>query len=225
VARPKHSILSPKLIAGAALRLVAKHGDFTIPGVAAALGVHPSSLYHHLPGGRLAIVHRMREELYADIDLSPALDTSAAPLDRLRLWMWAYRAATARVPAVVPVLVGAPVEDRRTLEIYEALFVILRDAGVPVEQRVACSAMVDAIALGSAMDAASPVPLWRIDGHELPELRHVAPGDDAQRAAAGFDLGVEAVVAAVRHLAADAASDQSAAPEANANVSSVCARS
>lgn len=202
MARPKHSILSPQLIAGAALRLVAKHGDFTIPGVAAALHVHPSSLYHHLPGGRLAIVHRMREELYAQIDLEPVLDTSIAPLDRLRLWMRAYRAATARVPAVVPVLVGAPVEDLRTLEIYEALFVILRDAGVPVEHRVACSAMVDAVALGSAMDAGSPVPLWRIDGHELPELRAVAAaGDDDHRALAGFELGVEAVVAAVERAA------------------------
>ena len=202
MARPKHRILSPQLIAGAALRLVSKHGDFTIPGVAAALGVHPSSLYHHLPGGRAAIVHRMREELYGSIDLGPALDTSVAPLERLRLWMRAYRAATARVPAVVPVLVGAPVEDARTLEIYEALFVILRDAGVPVEQRVACSAMVDALVLGSAVDAGSPAPLWRSQGHELPELREVAAArDDADRAPAGFELGVEAVVAAVASLA------------------------
>ncbi|GEK79085.1 TetR/AcrR family transcriptional regulator [Agrococcus baldri] len=198
MARPKQRILSPQLIAKAALRLVAKHGEFTIPGVAAALGVHPSSLYHHLPGGRQAIVHRMREELYADIELGPALDVTAAPLDRLRLWMRAYRAATARVPAVVPVLVGAPVEDLRTLEIYEALFVILRDAGVPAQQRVACSAMIDAVALGSAMDAGSPVPLWRIDGHQLPELREVAASnDDEQRAASGFELAIEAVVAAV----------------------------
>ncbi|WP_347754775.1 TetR/AcrR family transcriptional regulator C-terminal domain-containing protein [Agrococcus sp. ProA11] len=203
MARPKHSILSPQLIAAAALRLVAKHGDFTIPGVAAELGVHPSSLYHHLPGGRAAIVHRMREELYADIDLAPALDTALPPLDRLRLWMRAYRAATARVPAVVPVLVGAPVEDARTLEIYEALFVILRDAGVPVAQRVACSAMIDAVVLGSAVDAASPVPLWRVEGHDLPELREVAAaGDDEGRAPAGFELGVEAAVAAVERMAA-----------------------
>ena len=71
MARPKHSILSPKLIAGAALRLVAKHGDFTIPGVAAALGVHPSSLYHHLPGGRLAIVHRIVTDYDGHIEVRP----------------------------------------------------------------------------------------------------------------------------------------------------------
>nr|WP_277604029.1 TetR/AcrR family transcriptional regulator C-terminal domain-containing protein [Agrococcus sp. ARC_14] len=144
----------------------------------------------------------MREQLYAGIELGPARDVAQPPLDRLRLWMRAYRAATARVPAIVPVLVGAPVQDARTLEIYEALFVILRDAGVPVEQRVACSSMIDAVALGSAMDAASPVPLWRSDGHELPELREVAAmGDDEHRAMAGFELAVEAVVAAVARLA------------------------
>lgn len=202
--RPKQSILSPQLIAVAALRLVAKHGDFTIPGIAEALGVHPSSLYHHLPGGRAAIVHRMREELYADIDLGPALDTARPPLDRLRLWMRAYRDATARVPQVVPVLVGAPVADLRTLEIYEALFGILRDAGVPVDQRVACSAMIDAVVLGSAVDAGSPVPLWRSDGHDLPELRQVAAGDTERRNMTGFELATEAVVAAVAQIAAAA---------------------
>jgi AcrR family transcriptional regulator len=202
MARPKQNILSPRAIAQAALKLVAAKGDFTIPGVAAALGVHPSSLYHHLPGGRLAIVHRMREELYSEIDLEAALDPARPPLERLRLWMHEYRAATARVPAVVPVLVGAPVEDARTLELYEGLFLILRDAGVPVAHRVACSTMIDAVALGSAVDAASPVPLWRSEGHGFNELINVAaPADDEHRAQAGFELGVEAVVAAVQRIA------------------------
>lgn len=203
MARPKHNILSPGAIARAALRQVAANGDFTIPGIAKVLGVHPSSLYHHLPGGRLAIVHRMREELYAGVDLAPLLDPAVAPLDRLARWMRSYRDATAQVPTVVPVLVGAPVEDARTLEIYEALFVILRDAGVPEEARVAFSAMIDAVVLGSAVDAASPSPLWRIEGHEVPELRAVAArGDDAGRAAAGFELAVATVVDAVGRSAA-----------------------
>ncbi|WP_051222632.1 TetR/AcrR family transcriptional regulator [Agrococcus lahaulensis] len=205
MARPKQNILSQRAIARAALRLVATKGDFTIPGVAAALGVHPSSLYHHLPGGRLAIVHRMREELYSEIDLEPTLDISVPPLERLRRWMRKYRDATARMPAVVPVLVGAPVQDARTLAIYEALFVILRDAGVPAALRVACSAMVDAVVLGSAVDAGSPVPLWRSAGHGFRELSEVAAaGDDEARAEAGFELAVEAVVAAVERAAKSA---------------------
>lgn len=184
------------------MRLVAKNGDFTLPGVAASLGVHPSSLYHHLPGGRLAIVNQMRQQLYAGIDLGSATDAARPALDRLREWMRAYRSATAQAPSAVPVLVGAQVEDRPTLEIYEALFVILRDAGVPRERRVACSAMIDAVVLGSAVDAGSPVPLWRIGGEDLPELRDVAePDDDEHRNESGFELAVEAVIAAVAAMA------------------------
>ena len=201
MARPTTRLLSPSIIADAALRLVAKHGEFTIPGLAAALDVHPSSLYHHLPGGRRAIVHRMRERLYESIDLGPARDQSRSPLDRLRQWMRAYREATAAVPVAVAVLVGASVEDDCTLQLYEALFVILREAGVPADRRVACSAMIDAVVLGSAIDAASPVPLWRGVDERYAELRSVAVHDDRGRAHAGFDLAVEAVVSAVERFA------------------------
>lgn len=58
-----------------------------------------------------------------------AVDTDRPPLDRLRLWMHAYRAATARAPLAVAVIVGAPVENALTLELYEALVEILRGAG------------------------------------------------------------------------------------------------
>lgn len=202
MARPKTQRLSPQIIGDAALRLVAKHGDFTIPGLAASLRVNPSSLYHHLPGGRMAIVHQMRERLYANIDLGAAIDETQPPLDRLRHWMRAYRAATATVPMAVPVLVGAKVEDAQTLDIYEALFVILKDAGVPALQRVACSAMIDAIVLGSAVDAGSPVPLWHLDHRDLPELREVAAAADNQhRPDQGFELAVEAAVAAIALIA------------------------
>lgn len=204
MARPKQRILSPRIIAVAALEMVAEHRDFTIPGVAAALRVHPSSLYHHLPGGRRAIVDRMREELYAEIDLEPLRDPATPPLERLAAWMRAYRAATARVPAVVPVLVGAPVDDLRTLDVYDTLFAILRDAGVPAELRVDCSAAVDAVALGSAIDAASPAPLWRPGEAEVPELRAVGEHDDAGRAARGFEVAIAMVVAGVERIASAA---------------------
>lgn len=201
MARPSKNILSSTAIARAALTLVARNGDFTIPGVAALLNVNPSSLYHHLPGGRSAIVHRMREELYADIDVAALEDEDVPADERLRLWMRAVRAALARVPASVAVLVASPVQDARTLQIYEALFVILRDAGVPPERRMAFSAMVDLVVLGSALDAGSPAPLWRPD-ESTPELAAAAAdGDDEHRATRGFDLAVETVVHAVSQAA------------------------
>lgn len=207
MARPTTKLLSPRIIADAALRLVRKHGEFTIPGLAAELGVHPSSLYHHLPGGRRAIVHRMRERVYESVDLTHAMNPLAPALERLENWMHTMRAATAAVPEAVPHLVRAPVEDRRTLEIYEALFVILRDAGVPAAQRVACSAMVDAVVLGSALDAGSPVPLWRGIGEAMPELSAARENDTASRAEGGFTLAVGAVISAIAHIAGDTPRD------------------
>jgi AcrR family transcriptional regulator len=197
--RPSKNILSSRAIALAALALVEEKGSFTIPGVAAALGVNASSLYHHMPGGRLAIVHRIREELYAEVDLVSLLDNSKPALERLREWMIEVRRALARVPPIAPILVAAPVEDTRTLEIYEALFVILREAEVPRARQVAYSAMIDAVILGSAVDAGSPAPLWHTAGRDMPELHAVAGADDSRRANEGFALAVDAVVEAVRH--------------------------
>lgn len=196
--RPSKNILSTSAIARAALTLVERNGDFTIPGIAALLKVNPSSLYHHLPGGRTAIVHRVREELYARIDLAPLNDPGTPALERLRRWMQDVRSAMAQVPASVAVLVATPVQDARTLEIYESLFAILRDAGIPRDLRVTYAAMIDAVVLGSALDALSPAPLWRPGDLDLPELRSVAAdGDDDTRAARGFALAVDTVLESV----------------------------
>ncbi|MGZ0712635.1 TetR/AcrR family transcriptional regulator (plasmid) [Coraliomargarita sp. W4R53] len=198
MARPSQNILSTSAIVHAALALVEKNGDFTIPGIAKALKVNPSSLYHHVPGGRPAIVSLVREELYARIALAPLLDAEIPASDRLRSWMRQVRHALATAPSVVTMLVTAPVQDARTLEIYEALFLILRDTGVPSEQRVTFSAMIDAVVLGSALDARSPVPLWRPGGLDVPELRAIAgPDDDTTRAARGLDLAIEVIIGAV----------------------------
>ncbi len=200
--RPSQNILSTSAIARAALALVEEKGDFTIPGIARALKVNPSSLYHHLPGGRLEIIHRMREELYARIDVQALRDGTRSPEERLRAWMGDVRAALATAPGVVIVLVSSPVQDALTLAIYEALFEILRDIGIPVDRRMAFAAMIDAVVLGSAVDAGSPVPLWQADPAENPELfAAAAREDDASRASAGFALAVDVAIAAV-HAAA-----------------------
>lgn len=198
MARPSQNILSTRAIARAALALVEKNGDFTIPGIAAVLSVNPSSLYHHLPGGRSAIISRMREEVYDRIALDPLVDATIPALDRLRSWMRHVRIALASSPAAVNVLVAAPVQDSRTLDIYEALFVILRDAGIPVEDRVVFSSMIDTVVLGSALDAGSPSPLWCPRNEFVPEIRLAAHhGDDTNRALKAFDLAIEAVIGAV----------------------------
>ncbi|WP_258933521.1 hypothetical protein [Nesterenkonia pannonica] len=78
----------------------------------------------------------------------------------------------------------APVDDDATLQIYEDLFGILRDGGVPADRWPAAAAMLDAIVLGSALDESSPLPLWRppgTDGYAL--IRSVT--ETAERPAKG----------------------------------------
>ena len=48
--RPRTPLLSADRIADAALELVNTTGGFTMPALAARLGVRPSSLYNHVAG-------------------------------------------------------------------------------------------------------------------------------------------------------------------------------
>ncbi len=194
--RPSKNILSAEIIADTALKLVERNHDFTIPGIAGELGVNPSSLYHHVRGGRNEIINLMREALYGRIDLSGATDSSAPWQERLRTWIRVYRDSMAQLPAALPLLVGSPVDDVPTLEIYEVAFALLTEIGIPKELQVDMVAMLDAVVLGSAVDGSAPVPIWRPGDLDLPHLGPAtAFGDDTGRADRGLDLAISAVVA------------------------------
>lgn len=207
MARPKKNILSPQIIAETALKLVDKGHDFTIPGIAAELGVNPSSLYHHVTGGRAEIIKLMRRALYEQIDLSGLTDPRLPWQNRLEQWVRSYRDASAQVPAALPLLVGAAVDDSLTLQIYEVLFTILDQAGVLQGRQLAVAAMLDAIVIGSAIDAASPDPLWSA-AEELPRLTALADaGAMTRRTPEGLDLAISAVVAQIEVMVVDLRQD------------------
>lgn len=207
MARPKKNILSPQIIAETALKLVDKGHDFTIPGIAAELGVNPSSLYHHVTGGRAEIIKLMRRALYEQIDLSGLTDPLLPWQNRLEQWVRSYRDASAQVPAALPLLVGAAVDDSLTLQIYEVLFTILDQAGVLQGRQLAVAAMLDAIVIGSAIDAASPDPLWSA-AEELPRLTALADaGAMTRRTPEGLDLAISAVVAQIEVMVLDLRQD------------------
>lgn len=200
MARPKKNILSPQIIAETALKLVDKRHDFTIPGIAAELGVNPSSLYHHVQGGRAEIIKLMRRALYEQVDLSELTDPGRPWQGRLEQWIRSYRDASAQVPAALPLLVGAAVDDSLTLQIYEVLFTILAQAGVEQDRQMAVAAMLDAIVIGSAIDSASPDPLWTAE-EKLPRLAALAdPEAMTRRTLDGLDLAVSAAVAQIEAI-------------------------
>lgn len=193
MARPTTKLLSRELIVRTALELVRRNGDFTIAGLATCLKVHPSSFYHHVPGGRAEIITLIRAELYSSIPLDTLADRSIPWTERLRQWALTYREVSAQAPWLVPVVIGQPVQDEPTLAIYETLFGLLDEAGTPEEQWVPAATMLDIIVLGSALDASSPVPLWPNPPETYPHLAGtVSSHDTEERKIKGLCVAIEA---------------------------------
>jgi AcrR family transcriptional regulator len=201
MARPRTQLLSRDIILDAALELIDKHHDFTILGIGKHLGVNPSSLYHHLSGGKDEIINSLRERFYRNIDLAALRAADVSWQSRIELWVRSYRAAVAQYPAAIPILIGRIVDDRPTLAIYEALAALLAEAGVPVGSQVGVIAMLDAVVFGSAIDAGSPVPLWDPAAASQPKLHAaITASDDSARVASGLTLAIQAAVMLVERL-------------------------
>lgn len=202
MARPRTQLLSRDIILDAALELINTQHDFTILGIGRHLGVNPSSLYHHLSGGRDEIINALRERFYKNIDLASLQPGRSPWQSRIESWVRSYREAVAQYPAAIPILIGRIVDDVPTLAIYETLAAILVEAGVPGRQHVGIIAMLDALVFGSAIDAGSPEPLWNTTEDRQPHLHQaVASSSTPDRVASGLAMGIEASVAYIERLA------------------------
>ncbi|MCO1339373.1 hypothetical protein BJH93_10795 [Kocuria polaris] len=203
--RPAQNILSPRIIAAAALEIVEVEGDFTIPGIAKKLRVNASSLYHHVKGGKNEIVDLMRAELYERIDLAPFAATDRPWRDRFGDWVRAYRASMAIFPGALPLLVRKPVDDETTLKLYNAAVELLAEAGIREEQQVDVLTLLDILVLGSALDSMAPHPLWVPAGAEVPALARAARhGDDPGRGLRGLEIAIAAAADHILTLGASA---------------------
>ncbi|MFE4230116.1 TetR/AcrR family transcriptional regulator [Arthrobacter sp. NPDC056886] len=201
MARPRTQLLSREIILDAALELIDQHQDFTILGIGKHLGVNPSSLYHHLSGGKDEIVNSLRERFYRSIDVKSMKDSRTSWQSRIERWVRTYREAVAQYPAAIPLLIGRVVDDSPTLTVYEALAALLFEAGVPARSQLGIIAMLDALVFGSAIDAGSPEPLWVPTPDGQPKLRAaVASSDAADRVADGLTFGIEAAVRLIEGL-------------------------
>ncbi|MGQ1839748.1 TetR/AcrR family transcriptional regulator C-terminal domain-containing protein [Kocuria turfanensis] len=197
--RPSKPRLSKDKIHRAALELVDRDQDFTMPQLAARLGVSPSSLYHHVKGGRAEIIDGLRARIGGQTR-HLLHETGASWDDRVRQWARAYHAALSRHPFLIPVLVGESVDDTPTLDLYEDLATVLREAGLRGEDLVLGLSLVDVWVLGAAVDAASPEPLWDTDPEKHPVLHDAVRSVSTGRAARTFELGLDAVISELRSV-------------------------
>ncbi|MEV6342983.1 TetR/AcrR family transcriptional regulator [Actinoplanes sp. NPDC051851] len=199
--RPTVPLLSREQIAAAALTLIDETGTFTLPGLAKALGVSASSIYHHFPGGREAIIEAIRgllagESLRADPGAADWRETTVA-------WARAYRASFARHPRVVPMMTAQTVSDPLTLAGYESLARVLRGAGFRDEDLLHAVTILDCFILGSALDAGAPLDVWAASDDPdsvLGSAIHASRALPGDRSQGSFEIGLRILLTGLADL-------------------------
>lgn len=197
MARPSKPILSVDKIATAAIEAVDASGQFTMPGVAKALGVSPSSLYNHV-SGKSEIVEIMRAQLIKDqpMHVDPEAPWEESVVGVLR----AYRASFAKHPRLIPILTSYTVAAPAVMEVYEALARVLRDSGIPVAELLDAITLIDTFSIGSALDLAAPEEVWDSRDAAGPTLRAAIDAAPVGRARAdqSFEFGLEVLLIGLR---------------------------
>ncbi len=197
MAQRRKRLLDTDGILDASLACIDETSRLTMADLAERLGVSASSIYHHLRG-RVAIIEALRERLAAAID-PPPLDGSDWA-DQIRRWMRAYRQALAEHPNLIPLLNEQTMTGGSVLLAYERVAALLRQVGVPAREVVLWIGVLDAYALGSALDLVAPDEVWRVEREDLPALRAAigAAPTGRLRADEAFDLGLGALLAGLR---------------------------
>ncbi|MCW2756936.1 MAG: TetR family transcriptional regulator [Nocardioidaceae bacterium] len=200
MARPSAPILSADKIARTALALVDTTGEFTVNGVAAKLGVRPSSLYNHV-AGKVEIVEAMRGLVFADGAL--VLDPESSWDETLPQMLRAYRDAFAQHPRLIPMLTAYTVVAPRVMEMYGVLATVLVRAGVPDDRLLDAITVMDSYVIGSALDLAAPDLVWDPESATSDAMRSAIEAAPRGRARAdqSFELGLEIVLRGVLALA------------------------
>lgn len=197
--RPRIPVLSADLIAREALALIDAEGAaaFSLPRLAARLGVRPASLYNHLDG-RAEIIEGVRRLIVEEMDVS-AFDTLPWP-DALAAWARSYRDAFARHPHSIDLLATTTISSPATLGMYETVVTALARGGWPQERLIAAMTSVESFLLGSALDLVAPPLMIDPARHtsRVPvlaaALKSAVGGDKAGRAEDAFASGLDALV-------------------------------
>jgi AcrR family transcriptional regulator len=200
--RPKQPLLSAELIADAALELIDETGALQMIALARRLSVAPSSLYNHV-AGREEVVELLRTRIAESVGAgSPGGAT----------WQEGVRSALdfsiemyGRHLKAMMLLFEQAIGNSNVLAWYERVAGILAEAGFDLEDISAIISLLDATAIGLAMDSRVPEQLWEldtIDNEDLPTLRSAQlrqPNKQA-RSLIVRRLAIEAIITRLEHM-------------------------
>lgn len=194
-------------IGAAALRILDAATDpsaLTMRSLGAELGVQAPSLYAHVRGidEVIALVH---ERINGTIDLAVLQDED--PLRGLHHFAHLYRAAYGSHRVAAAIIITRPINADHALAVYEEVAACLARAGVPLEQVMPCMALLDTVALGSAMEPFSDGFVGPVTRYQaaFPTLAAAMRSSDRRHVDdRGFALGLDAFLDVVRSLASPA---------------------
>lgn len=162
--RPKRDQLANldrDLIVAEAVRLIDERGleAFSLRELARALGVFPTALYWHMPGGRNAVLGAVAATAFADV-VPPAEDAARDWEEWLRALFVRYRTSLRRHPNIAPLL-GAQIVSNTGVdfELVERILTALDAAGFRDERLVDAYNTVVAGMLGYVTLELAPSPL------------------------------------------------------------------
>lgn len=204
IARPLRPLLSRPLIARTALTLIDRHGPegASIRQVAARLDVKPSSLYNHVPS-RAAMIEDVRALVSSNIDSAP-LRTEVWE-DGLRAWARSYRAAFARHPRAIPLLMTERASAPVLLGQYEDFAAAAVAVGWARHEILPLLTAFESFILGSVLDMSGPPVVFDPTGQEgafpifasaFDTLAEQDPTDPV--ATRAFEMGLRMLLASAR---------------------------
>lgn len=170
--------------------------------MAARIGVNPTSLYNHVPN-RAAMVEDVRAIVSARIDFRPLRDLSWE--EGLEAWAWSYRAAFARHPRAIPLLMTMSASAPALLAGYESFAVAAEAVGWGSRDILPLLTAFESFILGSVLDMSGPSVVFDPTGQEAQFPRFAAAFDTVTQedaadpvASRAFALGLQMLIATAR---------------------------
>ncbi|MBB6406223.1 TetR/AcrR family transcriptional regulator C-terminal domain-containing protein [Arthrobacter sp. AZCC_0090] len=201
MARPLKPLISIDAVVTAALDLIDESGDFSLPKLAARIGVSPSSIYNHV-SGREEILELVRGRITEGDPLLPGvpLDAEASWEDVLRSEIRTYRENFARHPRAAPLMVMQTVRNARVIAFYERMASVLEEAGFRGADVASALAMIDSFAIGAALDLSAPGNVWDVAPGADSALGRAVEGAAGlgDRAETAFEFGLEVLIDGLR---------------------------
>ncbi|WP_417769264.1 TetR/AcrR family transcriptional regulator [Stappia sp.] len=157
--RSSNASLVPQQIVEMSLEVVNERGldGFSVRDVARRLGVYPTALYHHFPGGRNELLANVAS--LAFVDVAPELPADGEWTSWLRELFRRYRASLHRFPNLAPLL-GAQLVSNAGVNpaLVERILCVLELAGFEDQKLIDAYNAVVAALLGYVTLELAPMP-------------------------------------------------------------------